>query len=279
MHNHGINIVNDLIRIGDYNVRPFNTNKTWNFTSEDVKNFTVEETEIVDVNWGLFSSKFMDAFQMWVTNLGTTTINVLRTSDYSNIEPSIINVFRFYYPENEKYFGNVINISSSLYENTYTLQPLDPKLIWYYLDHNYYRDYRNDRTPTQETDFDINNYLAPTGSIIMFPRRMVGESIRKKSFTVKNINPGNDTYEYVIIDDGLGNIIDTTIDGTKIIDHKYNLLYVGFNEKYRETNFVNTKLDYVLDWSNYLNEVKVVNKRKIYYTEGIKTTDTFRSNS
>jgi hypothetical protein len=274
MKNKGINIISDLIRIGDYNVRPFNINKTWNFTSEDVKNFSIEETEIVDVNWGLFESTFLNAFQTWVQNLGTTEIKVIRTSNYSNIDSNIINVFRYYYPENEKYFGNVLNVSSSLYQNTYTNQPLDPKLIWYYLDHNYYRDYRIDKNPADETNFDTNNYLAPTGSILLFPRNIVGESIKKKSLFIENLNPGNDSYNYTIIDDGIGNIIDTSIDETKIIDHKHNLLYVGFNEKYRERNFVNKKLDYVLDWSNKLNEVKVINKRKIYYTDGIPTTDT-----
>jgi len=103
---------------------------------------------------------------------------------------------------------------------------------------------------------------------------MTGEIIKKESLRLKNINPVDDVYEYVVVDDGIGNIVDTTIDETKIIDHRHNILYVGFNEKYRESNFVNTKLDYVLDWSNNLNEVKVVNKRNISYTEGIPTTDT-----
>lgn len=275
--NKGINIISDLIRIGDYNVRPFNINKTWNFTSEDVKNFSIEETEIVDINWGLFDSTFINAFQTWIQNLGTTEIKVVRTSNYSNIDSNIINVFRYFYPENEKYFGNILNISSSLYENTYTNQPLDPKLIWYYLDHNYYRDYRKDKNPADETNFDTNNYLSPTGSILLFPRNMAGETIKKKSLIIENLNPGNDSYNYIVVDDGIGNIIDTTIDETKIIDHKHNLLYVGFNEKYRERNFVNKKLDYVLDWSNKFNEVTVINKRKIYYTDGIPTTDTQES--
>ena len=212
MKNKGINIISDLIRIGDYNVRPFNINKTWNFTSEDVKNFSIEETEIVDVNWGLFESTFLNAFQTWVQNLGTTEIKVIRTSNYSNIDSNIINVFRYYYPENEKYFGNVLNVSSSLYQNTYTNQPLDPKLIWYYLDHNYYRDYRIDKNPADETNFDTNNYLAPTGSILLFPRNIVGESIKKKSLFIENLNPGNDSYNYTIIDDGIGNIIEGKTD-------------------------------------------------------------------
>lgn len=290
MHERSINIIFDPIRIGDYTVRSFstdgsenkstspvrgfNSNKTWIFTSDDVQNFPKEETEIVDVVWSTANFTFLNALKAWIQNLGTTSITVIPGSTISNLDSDKINVFRYLYPENDKYFGNILNISSSLYQNQYTLQPLDPKLLWYYLDHNYYRDYRIDKNPSDETNFDTNNYLSPSGSIIIFPRNMTGENIKKNSLKFKNFNPVNDAYEYTIIDDGFGNIIDTTIDETKIIDQRYNLLYVGFNEKYRETNFVNTKLDYTLDWSNYLNEVKVINKRNITYTEGIPTTDT-----
>lgn len=291
MHEKSINIIYDPIRIGDYTVRSiptgggpetrstapvrgFNAKKTWFFTSDDVQNFPKEETEIVDIVWSTANFTFLNAIKAWIQELGTTSIVVVPGSTVSNLDSAKINVFRYFYPENEKYFGNILNVSSSLYQNSYTLQPLDPKLLWYYLDHNYYRDYRKDKNPADETNFDTNNYLSPTGSIITFPRNMTGETIKKGSLKLKNFNPVDDAYEYTIIDDGIGNIIDTTIDETKIIDHRYNLLYVGFNEKYRETNFVNTKLDYVLDWSNYLNEVKVVNKRNINYTDGIKTTDT-----
>jgi hypothetical protein len=291
MHERNINIIFDPIRIGDYTVRSvstgdgpetrattpvrgFNANKTWKFTSDDVQNFPKEETEIVDVVWSTANFSFLNAIKAWVQELGTTAIIVVPGSNISNLDANKINVFRYFYPENDKYFGNILNVSSSLYQNNYTLQPLDPKLLWYYLDHNYYRDYRKDKNPADETNFDTNNYLSPTGSIIIFPRNMTGETIKRNSLRFKNFNPVDDSYEYIIVDDGIGNIIDTTIDETKIIDHKYNLLYVGFNEKYRETNFVNTKLDYTLDWSNYLNEVKVINKRKISYEEGIPTTDT-----
>ena len=291
MHERSINIIYDPIRIGDYTVRSvttgggpetrstspvrgFNANKTWIFTSDDVKNFPKEETEIVDIVWSTANFTFLNAIKAWIQELGTTEIVVVAGSNISNLDAEKINVFRYFYPENDKYFGNILNISSSLYQNTYTLQPLDPKLLWYYLDHNYYRDYRKDKNPADETNFDTNNYLSPSGSIITFPRNMTGETIKKKSLKLKNFNPVDDTYEYIVVDDGIGNIIDTTIDETKIIDHKHNLLYIGFNEKYRESNFVNTKLDYVLDWSNNLQEVKVINKRKIYYTEGIPTNDT-----
>lgn len=291
MHEKSINIIFDPIRIGDYTVRsnssdipkesrstsptrPFNTNKTWIFTSDDVQNFSVEETEIVDIVWSTANFTFLNAINTWIQQLGTTSILVIPGSKTSNLDSERINVYRYFYPENDKYFGNILNVSSSLYQNAYTLQPLDPKLLWYYLDHNYYRDYRKDKNPADETNFDTNNYLSPSGSIIMFPRNMTGETIKKQSLKIKNFNPIDDNYEYIVSDDGLGNVIDTSIDELKIIDQKYNLLYVGFNEKYRETNFVNTKLDYVLDWSNNLNEVKVINKRNISYTSGILTTDT-----
>ena len=278
MHEKKINIIMNSVLNGNYNIRPFITNKTWKFTSDDVLFPFTKETDIADVAWYNYNVgfTFLGAMQYWIQSLGTTTITVIPGADetQSNLLNNKINVFRYYYPENHKYFGNVVNISSSLYQNTYTSQSLDPKLLWYYLDHNYYRDYRTDKNPADETNFDTNNYLSESGSILIFPRRVTGESIRKKSVSIRNKNSANDAYDYVIVDDGLGNVIDSTIDETKIIDHKYNTLYVGFNEKYREYNFVNKKLDYVLDWSNNLNNVQVVNKKSITYSPGIPITNT-----
>lgn len=76
-----------------------------------------------------------------------------------------------------------------------------------------------------------------------------------------------------MVDDGLGNIIDTSFDKTKFVDNGSNLLYIGFNEKYREYNYINKKLDYVLDYSENLNDVLLYNKKNITYDPGIPTSD------
>jgi len=61
-----------------------------------------------------------------------------------------IKVYRAYYPENHKYFGGVANLSSSLYDRVFTTQSVDPKMLWYYLDHNFYTEYSKDKIPNVE---------------------------------------------------------------------------------------------------------------------------------
>ena len=67
--------------------------------------------------------------------------------------------------------------------------------------------------------------------------------------------------------------MDTTFDINKFIGKSNNLIYIGFNEKYREYNLINKKLNYVLDYSDNLNTVTVVNPKKISYHPGIITTE------
>jgi len=177
-----------------------------------------------------------------------------------------IKVYRAYYPENHKYFGNVANISSSLYERVFTTQSLDPKILWYYLDHNYYTEYSNDKLPSFITTDEQITYLAESASLFMIPVGVFGEGIKKKSVTLNNYGS---PYEYTLTDDGAGNLRDNSFDETKFVNFGNCLLYVGFNEKYREYNMKNNKLDYVLDMSSHRNKVNIHNTKKITYVSGI----------
>jgi hypothetical protein len=177
-----------------------------------------------------------------------------------------IKVYRAYYPENHKYFGNVANISSSLYERVFTTQSLDPKILWYYLDHNYYTEYSNDKLPSFITTDEQITYLAESASLFMIPVGVFGEGIKKKSVTLNNYGS---PYEYTLTDDGAGNLRDNSFDETKFVNFGNCLLYVGFNEKYREYNMKNNKLDYVLDMSSHRNKVNIHNTKKITYVPGI----------
>ncbi len=179
-----------------------------------------------------------------------------------------INTYRALYPENYKYFGNVITISSSMYERTFTTQSLDPKILWYYLDHNYYTDYRKDKLPLITTDDEIITYLSNSASLMTIPVNVFGEGIKKKSVKLYNYSAtGSD--KYTLIDDGLGNLRDTAFDETKFCDNNNLFLYVGFNEKYREYEVKNKKLPYVLDSSPLHNDVNVYELKKISYEPGI----------
>jgi hypothetical protein len=272
MHEKSINISMKKLRNGDYNIRPFIANKTYNITSYEIeKNFKEVDTESA-ITWDDIQETFTSLMKKWFQQLGTTEIKMLIPSGL--LYKNQINVFKYLYPENEKYFGNILNISSSLYENVVFNQAIDPKLVWYYLDHNFYRDNLRDRESSIITDNNTNSYLTNSGSILLLPRVLFGEGIRKSSFVVTNFNDENEYLNFNIIDDGIGNLIDTSFDSTKFIDEKQNLLYVGFNEKYREYNMFNRKLNYVLDYSNNSNSVNIHNTKQIYYYPGIPTNDT-----
>ena len=106
-----------------------------------------------------------------------------------------IKLYRALYPENHKYFGNVANVSSSLYERVFTTQSLDPKMLWYYLDHNYYTEFTNDKLPATITDDSQITYLAESSSIVLIPVNVFGEGIKKGSVTLSNYN-SNPNYDY-----------------------------------------------------------------------------------
>lgn len=187
-----------------------------------------------------------------------------------------IGVYRVLYPENDRYFGNVTNISSSLYQRVFTTQSLDPKMLWYYLDHNFYTNYNTDKQPTLITDNKRKTYLAISSSIVVIPQNVFGEGIKKNSFTMANVS-ATSSLRYSVTDDGHGNLLDNSFDTTKFVDPDYLMMYVGFNEKYREFNFRNKQAPYVMDESEYNNTVSVISPKNVMYTDGILTTDTSQS--
>lgn len=233
---------------GDYTVRTFEANKLWRFE--------------------------------------TVTSSIYHHAKYG------MNLYRALYPENHKYFGNVANLSSSLYERVFTTQSIDPKLLWYYLDHNFYTEHEKEKNPLDITDDNTITYLWQSSSIMALPMGMFGEGIKEGSFTVTNhyqysasevggipsqYGPPQSAWEYTLIDDGHGNLIDTVFDESNFVPNEYNLLYIGFNEKYREFNYKNNKLDYTMDLSPYKNNVDIINPKLITYQTGIPTTNQIRS--
>lgn len=225
------------LKAGEYTVKRFEANKRWEFTTD-------------------------------------TSVNLLNgPSYYQNYD---IKLYRAFYPENHKYFGNVANISSSLYERVFTTQSIDPKLLWYYLEHNYYTEYQKEKVPGLLTPDDTITYLWQSSSMMVLPMNMFGEGIRKNSFEITHLSPTS-SYSYTMKDDGQGNLIDTDFDQTKFIGDSYLMMYLGFNEKYREYNYKNNKLNYVMDMSPYKNLVDIKRHKKITYQSGIPTSDTSQS--
>lgn len=197
------------------------------------------------------------------------------SNDVFDYRKTKLGLYRTFFPENYKYFGQVANISSSLYERVFTTQSLDPKILWYYMDHRYYAPITTQKIPSTITDDNLITNHYESGSIFVLPRDMFGEGIKKKSVEISIYDNLTSSLNYTIIDDGFGNLIDNSFDKTKIINRDYELLYVGFNDKYREYNVSkNYKTDFVVDESPFYNTLKIQNKRYIYYHPGIKTSDT-----
>ena len=183
MKNGGINIFFKRLRNGDYNIRPFIANKTWKIDFSLVD--TDMPSENFDVLWRTGNIKWIDMLKRWMQQLATNYISIVAESANYVEDVPVINVYRFLYAENDKYFGNVMNISSSLYSNPHTYQTIDPRLLWYYLDHNFYKDYYTDKISSTALDENLSNVLSDTGSLLILPRRLFGEGVRENTFSVK----------------------------------------------------------------------------------------------
>ena len=251
-------MANEVITMGsDFSNQPFQLNGTGiHYVMKNLKkgDYTVRE----------FTTK-----KTWEFTTDTGSINYYQTL---GLQP-----LRILYPENHRYFGNIVNLSSSLYTKPFNSQSLDPKLLWYYLDHNHYKDYDNIKNSSTVSDYNSEIYLSESGSMLLLPRKMVGEGIVEKSFQVTNNNITTASQQYSLKDDGQGNLIDTAFDTSKFIDKERLLLYVGFNEKYREAAFKKKRKSYVVDYSLNQNLVEIINPSKINYSSGIITTDTSQS--
>lgn len=215
---------------------------------------------------GDYTVRPFEVYKLWNVTTEPTSQNY-----YQNFG---INVFRALYPENHLYFGGIANLSSSLYTRVFTTQSLDPKMIWYHLDHTFFTDHTKEKDPTILTEFGRELYLAESSSVFIAPQGVFGEGIRRGSFSLVNLNATVPELNYGIVDDSKGNLRDNTFDESKFVDPTYLLMYVGFNEKYRESNFRNKPVSYVLDTSNNQNDVQIVNPKNISYLPGILTTDT-----
>jgi len=251
-------MANEVITFGsEYSNQPFQVNGSGtHYVMKTLKkgDYTVRE----------FTTK-----KTWEFTTDTGSINYYKNF---GMQP-----LRILYPENHRYFGNVVNLSSSLYTRPFESQSLDPKLLWYYLDHNHYKDYDNIKNSSTVSDYNSEIYLSESGSMLLLPRKMVGEGIVEKSFQVTNNNITTASQQYSLKDDGQGNLIDIAFDTSKFVDKEQLLLYVGFNEKYREAAFKKKRKSYVVDYSLNQNLVEIINPSKINYSSGIPTTDTSQS--
>lgn len=220
------------LKRGDYEVKPYQAYKKWNLASDDSS-----------------------------TQAGVSTY-------YQN---SGIQIYRSFYPENHKYFGNVANISSSNYERVFTTQSFDPKLIWYYLDHQFYTNNEENRFPNFLTSTRTKTFHYESGSVMVIPQDVFGEAIRPGSFELYH-SGSSAAFVYSLRDDKYGNLVDSAYDTAKIVSDDRCLLYVGFNEKYREYEFINKQTALINDDSNLGNVIQYISPKNVKYAPGIPTT-------
>jgi hypothetical protein len=227
-----LSLINKRLKRGDFEVRPFQANKLWKFASDDTETFAGRST--------------------FYENFG-------------------IKIYRVFYPENELYYGAVANISSSLYSRVFTTQSVDPKMLWYSMDHKYYNQFKNDGNPTYLISSKAQLNLSVSGSLIVIPQDVFGEGIKPKSLKLTNYST-DPSHSYSMSDDGEGNVIDDSFDASKFVPNDRCLLYLGFNEKYREYGFRNKQIDSVYDGSNRINDVVYVRPKQIKFAPGIPTS-------
>lgn len=229
--NNAVSFVYKNLKKGDYEVKPFQTFKKWNFASDNSDTF-----------------------------LGTSTY----------FETVGINIYRALYPENNKYFGGVANLSSSVYQRSFPTQSLDPKILWYYLDHNYYDNFDRNSYSTKLFGNTTKTNLWESSSVVIIPQRIFGERVKPGSVTITH-NSSDTNHVYNLVDDSNGNLIDGEYDTSKIINEDRCILNLGFNEQYRSYGFRNKQTNGPIDFSNLKNEVLYINPKKISYGVGIPT--------
>lgn len=230
--NNAVSFVYKNLKKGDYEVKPFQAFKTWQFASDSSDSF-----------------------------LGSSTY----------FESVGINIYRALYPENNKYFGGVANISSSVYERSFPTQSQDPKLLWYYLDHNYYDAFEQNVYSPKLFGGATKTVLWESSSVVIVPQRIFGERIKPGSVSITH-NSSDLNHVYTLTDDSNGNLIDGEYDTTKLIDDGRCILNLGFNEQYRSYGFRNKQTSGPLDFSHLRNEVLYINPKSISYGIGIPTT-------
>lgn len=227
-----VSLIYKKLKKGDYEVRPLKVFKKWDFASDDAEK-----------------------------KAGVSTY-------YENYG---IKIFRSFYPENDRYFGNVANISGSNYHRVFTTQSLDPKMLWYYLDHTFYTNHFPDKFPTINTTTKARLSHFESSSLFVIPQSVFGEGVKPGSF-ILNHSGSSSEFVYQLKDDLYGNLVDQTYDTSKLIDQTRCQLYIGFNEKYREYNFRNKQSGFINDESQYKNSIEYVSPKNIKFAPGIPTT-------
>lgn len=214
---------------------------------------------------GDYTVKPFNVNKLWDFTTDSTHIDYYK---YNNIQ-----TYRVLYPDNHLYPNHIAALSTSMYHEVFTTQSLDPKLLWYHLDSKFYFDNSREIYPLIDTNANTVTHLAESASLVIFPRNVVGQGIHKRSFSVRNLSQTS-SLDYLITDDGYGNLIDNTFNTNLFIDSEKLIMYVGFNDKYREKNYTYEKLDYVIDDSILKNWINIHDNKKISYSPGIPTTDT-----
>jgi hypothetical protein len=182
-----------------------------------------------------------------------------------------VGVFQIRYPNNHLYHGGVASVGSDDYIPS-TFNSVDSHLLWYDIDHRFCDDYRDDKDTLVVTDFSRNTHLDVSGSLIVIPRKMFGEGIRKGSVSIVCTNPTS-SFSYTLIDDSNGNLVDVNWDWSNVAGDNGLVFYVGFNEKYREKGIKNKPIDYCLDSSPFNEKIPFREPRRVEYVDGIWVTD------
>jgi hypothetical protein len=146
-------------------------------------------------------------------------------------------------PNSPNYTGNIVTISSSQV-NTDSASLLlntsnnkEASIIWYSLNHLYYKNAANPYDTFGNPDpYSIERTLFDEASVLSVPQKRFGEKIKPKSVILQLQNNSLSTGLINLVDDGNGNLIDTALSSS--ISNQ--ILYLRTNEETYNSNWTNS---------------------------------------
>ncbi len=202
-----------------------------------------------------YSINQFKAYKLWVVEHNTYNSKYNKIGLYQALKPTDI------------YRNGIIPYSSS----KYTPQPnidrpyTDKTILWSSIEHNFYKQYAIDYNSIYSKHQKLKLYTS--ASFINIPTLTFGEGIKRGSV---KINDFSSYYPISLVDDTFGNIVDTQLLTSSIIDKKNLKLYIGFNEIYDKKHRI------ISDGSIYNRSLSVVNYRQ---ASGINTTGLITSST
>jgi hypothetical protein len=183
-----------------------------------------------------------------------------RYESTSSLDADNIDRLEAIQPNPLKYTGNRVTLDTWQTENDSgsilinTANDKEASLIWYSLDHLYYKRAGKPAETFGYADPQaIERTIFPNASVISIPQKNFGESIKPGSVKLVLKNSAINSTTMSFVDDGKGNLIDTELSGSI----PGEILYLGFNSMTYAKNWTDVIDISSLDTTQDINTVYV----------------------